>query len=84
MSKFNIEIQRKNYHFLTPFVAAVLEESRELKERLEKDDLYQEFLSEKVVCLLDEAIRLRDKYNVSLLEALDVVQENFKNTIANE
>lgn len=84
MSKFDIETQRKNYHFLTPFVAAVLEESSELKERLEKDDLYQEFLSEKVVYLLDEAIRLRDKYNVSLLEALDVVQENFKNTIANE
>ncbi len=84
MSKFNIEIQRIEHHFLAPFVAAVLDEKSELKHRLEIDDLYQKFLSEKVLYLLDEAIRLRDKYNVSLLEALDVVQESFKNTIANE
>lgn len=84
MSKFSIETQRIKHHFLTPFVAAVLDENSELKHKLEIDDLYQEFLSEKTVYLLYEAIRLRDKYNVSLLEALDVVQENFKNTIANE
>ncbi|MGG6230985.1 hypothetical protein [Tenacibaculum sp. SDUM215027] len=84
MSKFNIETQRIKHHFLMPFVAAVLDENSKLKHKLEIDDLYQEFLSEKVLYLLDEAIRLRDKYNVSLLEALDVVQENFKNVIANE
>lgn len=84
MSKFNIETQRIKHHFLTPFVAAVIDENCELKHKLEIDDLYREFLSEKVMCLLDEVIRLRDKYNVSLLEVLDVVQENFKSTIANE
>lgn len=84
MSKFNIETERIKHHFFTEFVSAVINENTEIKTKLEKDDLYQEYIAERAKSLLDEALSLREKNKLSIIEAINIVQTKFKTKIANE
>ena len=84
MSKFNIEKQTINHHFLSQFFFSVLEENVNLKNRLERNDNYQEFAFKKTRELLNRSLLLREKNKVSIIEALEIIQEKFKIEIANE
>ncbi|TCP28154.1 hypothetical protein EV195_101314 [Tenacibaculum skagerrakense] len=84
MGKLNINKTESENHFLNSFVANSIDENIELKKRLETNDFYSEFISEKSKKLLDEAIELSNAKDISILEALNIVQDNFKISIANE
>ena len=84
MGKLNINKTESENHFLNSFVAHSIDENIELKKRLETNDFYSEFISEKSKKLLDEALELSNSKGVSILEALNIVKDNFKISIANE
>ncbi|SFZ94857.1 hypothetical protein SAMN05428642_105138 [Flaviramulus basaltis] len=77
MEKLSEELKNEQY-YLTLLDALIEENDMELKNRLQKGDLYTQFIQEQSKVLMENTIVLRRDKEVSFLEASQIVIKEWK------
>ncbi len=77
MEKLSEELKNEQY-YLTLLDALIEENDMELKNRLQKGDLYTQFIQEQSKVLMENTIALRRDKEVSFLEASQIVIKEWK------
>tara|TARA_R110002050_G_scaffold271612_3_gene415125 strand:+ start:16802 stop:17050 length:249 start_codon:yes stop_codon:yes gene_type:complete len=77
MEKLSEELKNEQY-YLTLLDALIEENDMELKNRLQKGDLYTQFIQEQSKVLMENTITLRRDKEVSFLEASQIVIKEWK------
>ena len=77
MEKLSEELKNEQY-YLTLLDALIEENDMELKNRLQKGDLYTQFIQEQSKVLMENTITLIREKEVSFLEASQIVIKEWK------
>ena len=77
MQELSEELKNEQY-YLTLLDALIEENDMELKNRLQKGDLYTQFIQEQSKVLMENTITLRRDKEVSFLEASQIVIKEWK------
>ena len=77
MEKLSEELKNEQY-YLTLLDALIEENDMELKNRLQKGDLYTQFIQEQSKVLMENTIALKRDKEVSFLEASQIVIKEWK------
>lgn len=77
MDNISSDLAKEQYYY-TLIDALITEHDLELKNRLQTEDRYEDYVSEHASKLLDDVIAIRDEKNIEYLNAEQIALEAFK------